>query len=222
VTISLLQQLRQVFGAVRAVLFDFDGPLCDVFAGLPARGIARQLEAIVERRYPTDDPLEVLSLSSQLGADTVSVVESALIRAELDAVARAKPNSEGLTAVQACLSAGLEVGVVSNNSGEAVTAFLKSAGLVQYIAPIVGREPGRPDLMKPNPWPLQQALTSLACRPEDAVFIGDSTTDIDVANALGVHIVAYANKPGKRQRFTDAGAIVIDSMSELVAAVSPA
>jgi phosphoglycolate phosphatase len=73
--------------------------------------------------------------------------------------------------------------------------------------------------MKPNPWPLRQALDELGYLPERVVFIGDSMTDIEVANIVGMPCVAYANKPAKRARFTGAGALVIDSMSELAVTV---
>jgi phosphoglycolate phosphatase-like HAD superfamily hydrolase len=47
-------------------------------------------------------------------------------------------------------------------------------------------------------------------------MIGDSVTDIQAAKAAGTKVIAYANKPGKRERFAahqpDA---LIDSMTVL-------
>jgi beta-phosphoglucomutase-like phosphatase (HAD superfamily) len=41
----------------------------------------------------------------------------------------------------------------------------------------------------------------LDARPSRCVHIGDSTTDIASAQAVGTAVIAYANKPGKRDRF---------------------
>jgi phosphoglycolate phosphatase len=52
--------LRIIMRDSELVLLDFDGPLCNVFAGFPAPEVARQLEAIAGKPLNTDDPIEVL------------------------------------------------------------------------------------------------------------------------------------------------------------------
>jgi phosphoglycolate phosphatase len=48
------------------------------------------------------------------------------------------------------------------------------------------------------------------------VLVGDSTTDVAAAEAAGVRVLGFANKPGKDQRLRDAGAdALVMSMSEL-------
>jgi phosphoglycolate phosphatase-like HAD superfamily hydrolase len=64
------------------------------------------------------------------------------------------------------------------------------------------------------------ALTAMRTQPADALFIGDSVTDIEAGQAAGTHTIGYANKPGKHQRLTAAGAdAVIDTMQSLVQAL---
>jgi phosphoglycolate phosphatase-like HAD superfamily hydrolase len=41
------------------------------------------------------------------------------------------------------------------------------------------------------------------------VFLGDSTSDIEAAQAAGVRSIGYANKPGKNSRLIAAGAEAI-------------
>lgn len=59
--------------------------------------------------------------------------------------------------------------------------------------------------MKPDPYLVTQAIKALDVSPARTVLVGDSATDMLVAQAAGVHALGYANKPGKCRRLTDAG-----------------
>ena len=77
-----------------------------------------------------------------------------------------------------------------------------------------------PRLLKPHPFLIERGLMTVHARPADAVFIGDSVTDVEAGQAAGTPTVGYANKPGKHQRLTAAGAeAVIDAMQPLVLAL---
>ncbi len=111
---------------------------------------------------------------------------------------------------------GKTIGILSNNSLEAVSKFMEKMAADQRLGPVVGRPFARPDLMKPNPYGLDRTLKALGVQGEKVVFIGDSTSDIEVAQSRGVHSVGFANKPGKREALQEAGAeFVIESMTEL-------
>ena len=201
------------------MLFDFDGPLCDVFSGLPAKTIARRLEPLIGQHVDTDDPLEILRYSESLDNKTVITVEHALIAAELEAVNIADPTPGGQESLRTCHDAGLKVGVVSNNSKEAVLAFLQRVNLDAITHPVIGRTFAKPTLMKPHPWPLELALSKLQIPPHEALFVGDSLTDIEVSQYVGVPCIAYADKPGKRTDFSKTTATILDSMWELKVAM---
>ena len=204
----------------RAVIFDFDGPLCDVFAGMPAWEVARNLEALLGERTDTDDPLEILRRAGTSSENILASVEYALVDAEVQAVRCSTRTPGGVESVRACLDGGRLVGVVSNNSASAIAEFFMGDDLAERIWPIVGREPLRPDLMKPNPWPLIGALNQLQVAPRDALFVGDTSTDLEVAKVVGVPCIAFANKPGKREFFEAAGAdLTVDSMRDLEAGI---
>ncbi|WP_035306010.1 HAD family hydrolase [Actinokineospora inagensis] len=201
--------MSEVLASASAVIFDFDGPLCDVFAGHPAGVVARSLEKLLGVPVQSDDPLEVLRESREHDSDKLREVERALIAAELHAVACSDVTPGGLEAVRACIASSRKVAVVSNNSEDAVSAFLRNVGLSDVVRPVVGRYPARPDLMKPNTWPMVCALEALGVQAGKAVFVGDSITDLEVAAAVGTPCLAYANKPGKREAFEAAGAAVV-------------
>ena len=92
------------------ILVDFDGPLCDVFANRPAPGVARQLEALTGRRFPTDDPMVVMRCAYKLDPMIGTAVEDALISAEIDAVRIAVPEMDGVRALRTWHDAGKKSG----------------------------------------------------------------------------------------------------------------
>ncbi|MBT1183500.1 HAD family hydrolase [Streptomyces sp. CJ_13] len=213
--------LSEALGASRAVLFDFDGPICDVFRGLPAPSVADELARLLAQRAPclgdraraTDDPMEVHRISWEGGSALLAAVEGALTAAEIRAVRVAGPPVEGAElALRAAYDAKRPIAVVSNNSAACVVEFLEIHRLADLVAEVIGRPSLRPDLMKPAPYPLLTATNALGVEPAEAVLVGDAVTDIEAAKAAGVRSIGFANKPPKRAVLADAGAdaIVLD------------
>lgn len=207
---------RELLTRSDPIIFDFDGPLCDVFAGLPAPKVARMLEALIDEHFDTDDPLEVLRLAYKRDAGAGAIVEDQLIRAEVDAVRVSVAEAAGVEALCYFQEAGKTIGVVSNNSGDAVRTFLDQLDLSDRVSVVVGRAFRRPDLMKPDPWPLREALTLLRANSEHSVLIGDTLTDIEASERAGIACVGYANKPSKVEPFTAAGVPTVTTMAQLL------
>jgi phosphoglycolate phosphatase-like HAD superfamily hydrolase len=106
--------------------------------------------------------------------------------------------------------------IVSNNSEQAIAAYVEAEELGEYLSVIVGRVPYQPELMKPNPYTVLAALEILQVQPTDSVLVGDSVVDIEAAHKAGVHVAALANKAHKLERFRNSGAdVVVTSMSEI-------
>ncbi|MFU8855033.1 HAD family hydrolase [Micromonospora sp. SL1-18] len=217
--------LGRLLGEVGAVLLDFDGPVCSIFAGYPAPQVAAELVDVLRRRgvdVPPDlasepDPLEVLRCIGATGDQGVTrVVEDALCAAECRAVETAEPTPYGREVIVAARQAGMPVAVVSNNSAGAVSAYLVAHRLAAYVSPVVGRAYAEPGRMKPNPAPVLQAVRAVGEPPGRCVLVGDSLSDIHGARAAGVRVIGYANRPAKVETFQAAGAdVVITSMGEV-------
>ncbi|MFC8789685.1 HAD family hydrolase [Streptomyces cinereoruber] len=224
--------LTALFAECDAVLFDFDGPICDVFREVPAPDVAKDLVALLAEVAPalgdaaraTDDPMVVHQLSRQGGEDVLSTVEAALTAAEVRAVSVAgAPTNGAVEALKAARASGRRVAVVSNNSAECVHAYLSSQGLSGVIEAVIGRPTLRPDRMKPSPHLLLEAASLLCVAARRAVLIGDSVTDIEASGAAGVTSVGYANKPGKQEALRSAGAdVIVFNMGEVAQALTEA
>ncbi|GHI88762.1 HAD family hydrolase [Streptomyces xanthophaeus] len=222
-------RLSGTLANARVVFFDFDGPMCDVFAGLPAPKVAEQLTALLSsvdqaagaKAAETDDPIEVLRIAHEAGAAIGQEVERALTEAEVEAVAVAGPPTAGaVEALRATRTSGRVAVVVSNNSADCVRRFVELHGLGEYVMGIVGRPSGQPHLMKPNPYPLITAAEQAHMDVTHCTLIGDSLTDIQAAHAAGTTVIGYANKPHKAALFAGAGAnAVTDDMQAIAEAL---
>ncbi|MFV2099822.1 HAD family hydrolase [Micromonospora sp. LOL_024] len=221
--------LSRLLGDVDALLLDFDGPVCSIFAGYPAPQVAAELVDVL-RRHGVDvspelasepDPLEVLRRTGTAGDHGVTrAVEDALCEAERRAVESAAPTPYGREVIVAARQAGMPVAAVSNNSAGAVTAYLAAHRLAEHVSPVIGRAYAEPGRMKPNPEPILQAVRSLGELPARCVLIGDSLSDIEGARAAGVRVLGYANRLPKVDVFRAAGAdAVITSMGEVASAL---
>ncbi|MFE7326562.1 HAD family hydrolase [Streptomyces sp. NPDC057565] len=217
--------LGKVFSDSSAVLFDFDGPICHVFLGLPAPQVAAGLKDLLATIAPslagalnTNDPMEVHRVSIEGGPAALEAVEAALTEAEVRAVRVAGEPVEGaVRALRAARASGRRVAIVSNNSSECVWEYLALHDLTGVVHEVIGRPELRPDLMKPSPHPLLSAAAALAVDPTRMVLIGDSVTDVEAALATDARSVGYANKPTKQRALAEAGADAVTLSMESVA-----
>ncbi len=214
-------RLAHLFGQTAWVLLDFDGPVCSVFAGYPAPTVAAELldwiahEAIQLPRL-SDDPHDVLRQAAEVSGDLARQVEARLRAAEIRAAATAEPTPGAAAFLAACQATGRPVAIVSNNTADAIRTYLDHTGLAHLVAHVEGRDRHDASLMKPHPHSLNASIQALGASPSKSALIGDSTSDMHAAAAAGVLPIGYANKPGKRDRLTAAGAAATtDAMADL-------
>ncbi|WPB92263.1 HAD family hydrolase [Streptomyces malaysiensis] len=223
-------KLTKVVEATSGVLFDFDGPICDVFAGRSAPGVARELAEVVVQYDATlggkvdgvGDPMEILRLAMQGGEPVIRAIEESLTKAEVSAIKVAGPPVPGaVAALEAAHSSGRKVAVVSNNSTACVRAYLMLHGLRHLVHEVIGRAAYRPELMKPDPHSLLLAAARLRVHPHHCTLIGDSVTDVEAARAAGTMSIGFANKPQKDLALAETGAnAVVTDMTTIADALA--
>jgi phosphoglycolate phosphatase len=218
-----VDELALVLSRTKALLLDFDGPICSVFAGSPALDLAQQLRLLLpdNGEHLADDagPHDVLNYSTRFRLDVIHRVEAALHDGEIQAVATAAPTAGAHELFEA--AAGMPIAVVSNNTGDAVRRYLTEHGYDGLVRHIEGRDPSHPRLMKPDPYLLRRAIEALHQEPSDCVLIGDTVTDVQAARAAGSRSIGYANRPGKVQRLAEAQAdAVVTDVSRIARSLS--
>jgi phosphoglycolate phosphatase len=215
--------LDTIISGTRHLLLDFDGPICSIFAGLPAAAIADRLRKIFGDHAPMPDdvartagPLEVFAYAATISEDLAARVEAEMTDQELAAVPTAAPTPYVHEVVTACQDSGRSVAVVSNNSDRTVHAYLTRHGL-DRIGLVVARTSHDPALLKPSPYLITRAVDVLNAELHECTLVGDSVTDIQAARLASVRSIGFANEPGKRERFTAAGiGTIINSLADLV------
>jgi hypothetical protein len=153
-------ELAKLASRTRHVLIDFDGPVCDIFAGKPNHDVAdelrRELRAAGIDIPPSvatlNDPLEVFRVVADLGDDAAIMAQERLTRLEIEAARTARPAPGSADLITTATQTGRTVTVVTNNSGAAVAAYLDQHQLTAYVGKIVGRDDPDPALMKPSPY----------------------------------------------------------------------
>ncbi|MFJ4711621.1 HAD family hydrolase [Streptomyces sp. NPDC088785] len=227
-TESRAELIALVRGA-RHVLFDFDGPICRLFAGRPARNIARQQVSWLERQglghALTDaerrdpDPHNALrSLGQQRPAsDLVAEMEKRLTEEELRAVATAWPTPFADPLIRTWSAMGVRLAIATNNSPEVARLYLEGRGISACFEPHLYGRTQDLTLLKPDPYCLNRALNALGASPATALMIGDTASDLLAARAAGVAFLGYARNETKRGELEGAGAAhVVGSLGEVL------
>ncbi|MBC6461466.1 HAD family hydrolase [Actinomadura sp. HBU206391] len=219
-----MSDLIGLVASVDAILLDFDGPVCHLFAGYSASIIAEELRAYLvgegsaldERAKSTSDPLALLQWTSRHRPELLGPFEQLEDAAEYAAAETAKPTEHAADVIDLAIEAGRRVAIVSNNSRAAIERYLELQGLSSKVTTIVSRITGHPELMKPNPRPLIEAAENLGTPVEACVLVGDSVSDITAAGNAGARSIGYAKNPSRADELSAAGAeFVVSSMGEL-------
>jgi HAD superfamily hydrolase (TIGR01549 family) len=197
--------LAEVIGRSRHLLFDFDGPICSIFAGLTAPTIAAHLRETLASRgveIPADvqaatDPFDVLRFAPTISATLAEHVEAELRAMETRATETVQATPNAREVIEAGHNAGRRIAAVSNNSRQAVTRYLTTSGLARFFDVIVGRSDAYPDLLKPHPHLITQAIKELGAEPSNCVLIGDSLSDIEGARNAGSSASATPTSPAR-------------------------
>ncbi|MBF6231559.1 HAD family hydrolase [Nocardia farcinica] len=206
----------------RCLLLDFDGPVCSVFAGLPDHVAAAELAAALDPPAPATvrdytDPFDVLRYAAEHRPDEAAAIESRFTDIERRAVACARPTPDAAELIyDAANRPATVVAIVSNNSVAAIDAYLTAHGLRTQISGIFARTCADVSRLKPAPTLLLDALDTLNIPASNAVFVGDSITDVQAGQAAGVPVIAFANRPDKVHRLTAARpAEIVTSMAQV-------
>lgn len=224
----MTRTLQDIAASTRHLLLDFDGPVCSVFAGIPAPDVAKQLRdtltvagfALPDDAHDHDDPLEVFRIAARLGADAAMCAQQLLTAFETRAIPSAEPTKGSADLIVTACQTGRTVTIVSNNSGAAIAAYLADHRLTGYIRAVVARDDHDPERMKPSPYRVREAVSLLDAENAECAFIGDTASDVMAGHLAGVTVIGYANKPGKVEALTDAqAAAIITELAEITAAL---
>lgn len=227
--------LTEVLASARCVMFDFDGPLAHLFAGLRASDVADVLRSrLASWHAPSfarpftkpDDPHQVLLdvakvYDSPEYSYRVAELDKLLTEQEIAAAASAVPTQHSDSLVRRLAAMGKSVAVTTNNAAAAAAAYLESRGLLALFDENVHGRSLDPRQLKPHPHCLVEAMLSTRTRSAECVMIGDSPSDFEAAATIGVAFLGYARNERKRKALEQAGARhIVSSMAAVIDAAA--
>lgn len=107
-----------------------------------------------------------------------------------------------------------KLAVVTTRARPEANAFVRRAGLEEYLQAVVTRQ----DVlrMKPHPEPVLKAAALLGASPRACVMVGDTTADIRAAKRAGAFAVAVLSGFGVQNELERAGADLVLPRAELL------
>ncbi|MFF0160221.1 HAD family hydrolase [Streptomyces sp. NPDC005263] len=212
------ERLRALVARARVVLWDFDGPICGLFAQHSSQRIAEGFvewldtlglsHLLTEEERKDEDPQAVLRAvdSRHYGSDLVAEMEKRLTQEELKAAPGAMPTPWADPLIRTWTAVGSRLAVTTNNSPEVVRGYLESRGLLSCFTPHIYGRTRDLGLLKPDPHCLNRALNALGAAPSDALMIGDTPSDLAAALEAEVPFLGYARNEKKEKHLRQAGA----------------
>ncbi|MFD0315857.1 HAD family hydrolase [Streptomyces flavalbus] len=227
------ERLRERISGARVVLWDFDGPICRLFARHRAELIARDMVdwlaarglrgLLREEEIRSSDPHYVLRAvgGRHPNSDLVAELEERLTTEELRATFTAMPTAYADPLIRTWAAVGARLAIATNNSPLAVRRYLDGRELTGYFTPHIYGRTQRLDLLKPDPHSLRRALNAMGSAPGDALMIGDTPSDCHAATEAGVPFLGYArNAEGDERLRVAGGDVVVDSLEPVLELVA--
>ncbi|WP_419666998.1 HAD family hydrolase [Streptomyces sp. 2-1] len=215
------ENLQEVIKRARFVLFDFDGPICRLFAGYSAEKVARQLVAwlegqglrglLTEEEQIHPDPQVLLAAVNRRrpNSDLVTELEERLTQEELRAVPSAWPTAYADPLIRTWSAVGARLAIATNNSAQTAISYLEGRDLSGCFAPNVYGRTKKLHQLKPDPYCLVRALNAMGAAPNKALMIGDTPTDFYAAQGADVPFLGYARNAEREKELRSAGAAVV-------------
>ncbi len=206
--------------SIRLLIFDLDGTLVNTLADITA-SVNFVLQKMGRQPVPSDtvrqyvgDGVEML-LARALGghdellADALGVYKVHHSR-NLTVHSRLYPSvKETLEHFKS-----LTMAVFSNKPAEFIHPLMKDLGIDRYFRTVLGAGAGMP--LKPAPDAVLNILSDFGVQREDAVMVGDGTTDVRAGKAAGVMTCAVTYGFRSEEELRKAGPdYVIHELSEL-------
>ena len=213
--------MTQAEGAYGPILFDLDGTLADTYPG----SVAAAEAALGAVGLPKVAPEQITALTGR-GVEALVDGLLAAVGAAGDPTLRGRTLEryveayEGLCADGATTYPGMlallgrltgPLALLTNKPRRYTEKIAARLGFGRFFATIVaGDDAGDLAKLKPNPWPISEALRRLAVKAARPILVGDTATDVLAAQAAGVPCCVVRWGHGGAEAVKRAGLIVED------------
>ena len=215
---------------LKAVVFDLDGTLVDSkidyerMAGiirevLSAAGVPE--EHLTDRRKIYQIIRGGDKVLAEMGVDLIkrpriaSEMERIMNQVELEGAHLSKPMRNAEKTLHTLKGRGLGIGIATRGCREYAAESMKLIGINGYVDKCLARDDV--PYPKPDPRHLLDVVTHLGAKPGEVLYVGDTSTDLETANAAKVEFIGYKRNEEWGKRLIDAGCVrMVDDLFDLV------
>jgi phosphoglycolate phosphatase len=215
---------------LKAVVFDLDGTLID--SKIDYEKMAGMIREVLSTAGVADEHLSDRRKIYQIirGGDRVltemgvnperrPVITAEMVkimnRVELEGVHLSKPMRNAGETLIALRQRGLAIGVATRGCREYAIESMRLTGLNVYVDKCLARDDTA--YPKPDPRHLLDVIVHLKSDPSEVIYVGDTSTDLETAEAARVKFIGYKRDEEWGKRLADAGCnSMVDDLIDLV------
>jgi myo-inositol-1(or 4)-monophosphatase len=223
--VSPYAALDGILSKARYLIFDFDGPTCDLSAAMPPDAperLRRQIRAeavdpsLADALAETHDVWGILTRAAAVNPDMAAHLDAELTAIEVTASANATPAAYAHEVVAACRDSGRTPAVISRHSSHAVSSYLARYGLTDQFAHVIAPGSYPPGHLQTMPHLLGEAIRTLQAAATECALITAYVASAEAARHAGAHPIGYATTRETYELLADAGVeCILPSLADL-------
>jgi myo-inositol-1(or 4)-monophosphatase len=216
--------LDTILSRARHLIFEFDGPVCDLAAAMPDPiMLTRQIRSTFAAHGTelpatitgANTPADILAAATEADPNLAGQIDTELGVIETTAVRQARPAAYIHEALAACRDSGRTPAILGQQAAQAVTVYLDKHSLSEQASQVTTLPAYPPGHLQPATHLLQDTIRALGTTPGDCALITASPASTESARTIGVLTIGYATTPDASERLAAQADCLIPSLADL-------